>query len=256
MNPVEEKVWSFIVEYSRETFDLRTKTDSINLYDWLFANHQEFLGTLSRLAVTHGNIPVMRWLFENHRRINISAKCVYIHWGDLCSLAAEHQQFEMLKYLYDNGCKMYPQVCIWAAENGDVEMFAWASSNGAIIAQAAVSATLKGDHVEIITWLYNSQSVFLENKETIMNWCASDGAMRCIKFLHSKGYPLGPFVCAAAAIVGKLEMLQWLREHDCPWHWNTYGLAITHGHYILALWAYDNGCPIDKCIYPTKNKIS
>ena len=41
-------------------------------------------------------------------------------------------------------------------------------------------------------------------------------------------------------------MLQWARQHDCPWDAETCGLAARRGHLATLQWARANGCTWDK----------
>ena len=50
-------------------------------------------------------------------------------------------------------------------------------------------------------------------------------------------------VCIIAAKHGHLEVLQWAREHGCPWNEWTCARAAQNGHLEVLQWALDNGCP-------------
>ena len=51
-------------------------------------------------------------------------------------------------------------------------------------------------------------------------------------------------VCAAAAGGGHLEVLKWLRDVGCPWDVNTLEYAHDFGHAHVIEWARDNGAPL------------
>ena len=46
-----------------------------------------------------------------------------------------------------------------------------------------------------------------------------------------------------AANYGHLEVLQWAREHHCPWDEQTRQLAEHEGHLELLQWAVEQGAP-------------
>jgi hypothetical protein len=56
--------------------------------------------------------------------------------------------------------------------------------------------------------------------------------------------------CNAAARGGHLAVLQWLREHDCPWDWGTCVGAARAGQLEVLQWAREHGCPwnTDVCL--------
>jgi len=47
----------------------------------------------------------------------------------------------------------------------------------------------------------------------------------------------------AAARKGHLHVLQWLREHGCPWNSSTCAYAAKEGHLDVLKWAREHGCP-------------
>jgi hypothetical protein len=49
-------------------------------------------------------------------------------------------------------------------------------------------------------------------------------------------------VCASAASAGRLEVLVWLREYDCPWDMMTTAWARVDGNEMVVDWARKKGC--------------
>ena len=45
---------------------------------------------------------------------------------------------------------------------------------------------------------------------------------------------------------GHLEVMQWAREHDCPWGVKTCCCAARGGHLEVLQWAREHGCPWDR----------
>ena len=46
-----------------------------------------------------------------------------------------------------------------------------------------------------------------------------------------------------AALGGPLEMLRWVREHDCPWDWMITACAAEAGNLEVLRWARMHHCP-------------
>jgi len=42
---------------------------------------------------------------------------------------------------------------------------------------------------------------------------------------------------------GHLEVLQWAREHGCPWNESTCSATAVGGHLKVLQWAREHGCP-------------
>ncbi len=57
--------------------------------------------------------------------------------------------------------------------------------------------------------------------------------------------PLTEYLSAAATRSGMLDLLQWLREKECPWDALTCFAAAKGGHLEVLKWARTNGCPWD-----------
>jgi hypothetical protein len=49
----------------------------------------------------------------------------------------------------------------------------------------------------------------------------------------------------SGAAGGHLELLQWAREHGCPWDALTYFFALDGEHEEVLRWARDHDCPWD-----------
>ena len=45
---------------------------------------------------------------------------------------------------------------------------------------------------------------------------------------------------------GHLEVLQWARQHNCPWDAATYRSAPRGGHLAVLMWAREHECPLDE----------
>jgi hypothetical protein len=62
--------------------------------------------------------------------------------------------------------------------------------------------------------------------------------MKCFETLLSIS-TCAATTCAYAALIGNLEMLQWAREHGCPWDRHTRGQAAPE----VLWWLDENGAP-------------
>jgi len=49
--------------------------------------------------------------------------------------------------------------------------------------------------------------------------------------------------CFKAAAAGNLEVLEWLREHGCPWDVHTCSIAAYKGRLAALRWLREHGCP-------------
>ena len=82
--------------------------------------------------------------------------------------------------------------------------------------------------------------------ELTVNLCTSaakGGQLEVLEWLRENECPWDKNTCKEAAYSGHLEVLQWARENDCPWDENTCRAAAYGGHLEVLQWARENGCP-------------
>ena len=66
-------------------------------------------------------------------------------------------------------------------------------------------------------------------------------------WLKTQGCPFTIGTAAEAAFEGRLEVLQWLRQHECPWEDSqVLDDAAANGHQTVIEWAVAAGCPMSK----------
>ena len=81
-------------------------------------------------------------------------------------------------------------------------------------------------------------------KELRPDEAAERGCLSTLRSLHRRGRAeLTVNLCTSAAKGGQLEVLEWLRENECPWDKNTCEEAAYSGHLEVLQWARENGCP-------------
>jgi len=78
-----------------------------------------------------------------------------------------------------------------------------------------------------------------------MAWAAAtQGHLELTKWLCTGGgFAMDDNVIMEAAGSGNLELVQWLRDWDCPWNHSTSTYAVDYGHVEVLRWARENGCP-------------
>jgi hypothetical protein len=77
---------------------------------------------------------------------------------------------------------------------------------------------------------------------------ARNGWLSVLQWLREHGCPWDKWTCYWAAKGGHVEVLQWAREQSlpCPWdEWTCWGAA-RGGHLQVLQWAREHGCPWDK----------
>lgn len=57
------------------------------------------------------------------------------------------------------------------------------------------------------------------------------------------GFPRNTYLASYLASRGELEMLKWIRKHNCPWDEETFYEAVCSGHKEMITWLKSQGCP-------------
>jgi hypothetical protein len=92
---------------------------------------------------------------------------------------------------------------------------------------------------------------------TCADYCSSVamvGRLDILKWARENECPWNEYTCAMAAKGGHLEILKWARENGCRWDFMTCTAAAEEGHLEVLKWARENNCPWneDTCSYAAK----
>lgn len=256
---------------------------------WLWANIARHIPSSNRIgwfqsiytpicanAVRAGRLDILQWLRSDvveqcaqlvgyspsHEVPDANALCVpveaYIDDGPLqlwdertCSLAAHWGHLDVLMWARKHGCPWGWEVCDMAAEGGHLDALKWAHANGAPWSARLWACATRSGSIEILDWIAANNLV--DDRH------AHDGSDRNgnrITYGRSKGavHSGGDSnnfggVCVQAARLGRIDMLEWARAHDCEWGPNVCAKAARHGHIEVLEWLRARGCPWDRGTY-------
>ena len=71
---------------------------------------------------------------------------------------------------------------------------------------------------------------------------ALSGNLEALEWARSNGCEWDKDTCSCAAGGGHLRVLQWARQNGCDWDWCTCSSAAQGGHLEVLQWARQNGC--------------
>lgn len=207
---------------------------------------------------------------------------------DVCAVAADKNQFEVLKWAFASGYNMSAQPQS-AAAHGNIEMLDWIRKNGVwwetnVIFDTFKAATRAG-HLDVIKWIVSEDICDVPTNihltaakyghQHIIDWClfhgshsttqlfaaaAKSGNFGLLKWLRDE--PDNPYgvnhhgVCpwndgtfCTAAQCGNLEILEWLCANDCPYHSSVYKYAARGGRLDVIKWLHVNGYKKDTSVW-------
>ena len=116
-------------------------------------------------------------------------------------------------------------------------------SQGARLNASASYEIIRSGSMEAIRWLEEQQNCTWS--QTAFNAAALCGKIEILEWAKRKGFRWSTQTCAYAASVGNLRALKWLHENGCPWNENTCFQAAKIGAWNIIKYAYDNGCPLE-----------
>ena len=223
------------------------KNNNMDLVKWLYEKDNESLWALCDHAIAEGKLEILKWTLN--RGFVMQSKSPYscsMHGGHIEILewlkengyikvskqikkerlydrkkskalsinAAWANNFQTLKWAYENTFPISPEVCKKTALNGNLEILEWYVENvGELTDDPSVDA-VEGGHLEVLKWILK------------------------------KGIKMSNKLCATAAWYGHFDLLKWLHENGCPWTSKTCVNAARMGHFSILKWAYEKGCPL------------
>jgi hypothetical protein len=183
-------------------------------------------------------------------------------WDDHTLIhASRGGKLDILKFLRDQGGRIVEykgneQICIAAAENGQLEVLQWLRSQVPPFswgAKTCATAAREG-HIEVLQWL-RAQDPPCPWDEWTCILAASYGHGNVVEWAIENGCKRSIDVCNAAARSGNLDMLKFLRtKHMCMFAHSIVNNAARSGHLHVLEWAKDNDYEFDNevCIDAVK----
>lgn len=214
------------------------KNNNMDLVEWFYQKDPNLLLVICECAIEEGKLEILKWasshcvLFrtKHYSCLTYGGHIEILEWlkennymieksEELSKNAAFANNFETLKWAYENSFSISPFVCEGAALNGNIEMLEWCKRKvGSEITNEVAKRAIESGNLETLKWI-------LKN-----------------------GAQMNDKLCAEAALYGEFDVLQWLYENGCPWTSKTCENAASMAHFSILKWAYEKGCPLNmKC---------
>jgi len=167
-------------------------------------------------------------------------------WGKekMCSYtaqkAAEHS-LESLMYVRSKGCPWDETTTEAAAEKGDLECLKWARENDCNWKWTTTHAAAFHGHVECLKWARENGCEWKESSDFVISENCS--TVECLKYVFENGVFLTPRVLTLAARTGRLEILKFAVENNCPREDRAICEAINNGHEDCFEYLKEQGFP-------------
>jgi len=163
--------------------------------------------------------------------------------------AASEGHFDIVKWLYANGCRLTPLACDKSVANGHLEIVKWLRDNGCQLTSQTCDVAILHGRIEIVRWLY-------ENGYPLGNlachYAARNGHLEILKLLLpeiGKRCFWNDWTCYEAAQNGHIDVLKYLHENGCRCDASTYAIAVENNDLELLTWLDEIGCPHSESDY-------
>lgn len=198
--------------YDWRFFHTTGKRGHATVLEWAEASDIKWFSVPVALdASLYGNVPILEFIQSNQPTYLATWETTANIW----QYAAHGGQLPVLEWLKDNQ--------IYCNREGMTDLWRWGCIKG---------------HVHVLDWLYVNGIEF--DPTDVALTATIRGHTNVLQWALSHGATLSNKLSAAAAYQNNLDMLQWLRENECPWDGN----VLHHGtDQTLLEWARINGCP-------------
>jgi hypothetical protein len=107
-----------------------------------------------------------------------------------------------------------------------------------------ILSVMKEIDINVLIWMKELfPGIFLPNFASYCKCAAKFGRLDILKWARENNCPWNKDTCSEAALFGHLEVLKWIRKNGCPWDTDTCSSAARRGHSEILKWARENGCP-------------
>ena len=176
------------------------------------------------VAARGGHIHILDWITGAFQ-----TNPVWLQDEACIKAAVEGSHPVVLEWLWARGCgKQGDSTIMVAVKIGNVEMLKWAWENGCSRVQARLTQD-DSTQGEITKTAIRRDC----ESQSFIAVAAGLGHMHVVKWLHERDVKLTSAACVNAARAGELEMLQMLREYNCPWNKSTCAAAAISGNPAL-----------------------
>ena len=200
---------------------------SLSLHDW----HEIWFIVALTWSGSSGNIEFVVWLRNFAASVGHT---ISLHLEEQCLVRAIHDKH--VHFIKWRQCGLFEKfndetrrsLCLEATREGSVEILTFLLEecrwNTAFDSYA--DGYYHGD-------LY--RAAILHNPDDVDH-------QPILSYLYEKGHGFDSRATVAAAFVGNLDTLEWLRARGCPWNSNVVENAAEEGHLHILEYALDHGC--------------
>jgi hypothetical protein len=200
---------------------------------------------VSLCAAEGGHLPILQWL-RQHWYLRESTT----RYGHLSDIAVAHGRMDAVIWLYKQGFVPGPQACTKAAAAGTLQVLLWLRKHSVQWVHSIGVAAAEGGSVEVLQYLYDNAVGDWDAAalKRMLSYAAHSNHLAAVQWLHSKGAEL-PECMWTAACWTDLSTLRWAMDSGVSWGTPLMAGTCSHLRRLLDAdawqWAHEHGCPCD-----------
>lgn len=218
------------------------------------------LGSMINAAAEKGHVHIMQWIYEMTKS-NIPS--VRIWDIGVIQKIVSFGKIECIKWCHNTFGGEYVDFSDYVelvASTGNVDALKWLAQldGNSISDQCLLADAARSGSIEMLEYCnQRSDSFFsvfvpalaLRNKD-------KDQSLEVLKWLRRHNCPWDEKTCSTAAENDNLKALKWARSEGCSWDSYTFSAAAKNGNIEMLEYCLENGCPMNAtaCEMAMKNK--
>lgn len=178
-----------------------------HVLEWLKEEGCLVLEEAYKAAWGRSNVLLLQWLCKNGHAWD----------GTVCTLAAQHKQYNVLKWAEEQGLPFDKFTCLCiACSQGDLDAASWLHNHGAVLSERCPTAASSSGNVELLAWLHDHGCPWVER---LCIKAAINGGHLCVlSWMLKQGCKFNDLRYTKLATAARSpSILNWLRSQGCPW---------------------------------------
>lgn len=173
----------------------------LDVIKWLLKNNGQICNGDIKYAAKNGNKIIFKFILKK----SIYHSCCY----EACYSAAQYGHLDLVQYCFQIDAVDKTFVADGAAHGGQLDILKFAYQQG-----YKLSSKFRCNHIHIYEWLI--QNNLFSYNITIAANIAAEGGLKCLQFIHSKGYNVRHKTVFSKAIESEnIDIIMWLHDIGC-----------------------------------------
>ncbi|GAQ78679.1 hypothetical protein KFL_000170250 [Klebsormidium nitens] len=230
-------------------FPLAALLESLNGLKWAKVQGMYQWGEDScQHAVLGGSLEVLQWLREQ------TPPCPWD--ATLCiALAAQMKSFAIAEWVLGQDPSAGKTLCNVAAKAGFLDALAWARKHGLPWDEGVCTGAAMRGQFAALRWLRKRSPPCPWHPSLCAFFAAEEKQFEMAQWVLKKARSAAPSVCAYAACLGSMHVLEWARKRKLEWGNDACVTAAMYGQLDTLKWLRAHGCPWEagRCAFEAIN---